>query len=141
MKHILTFATLFMTIIATASASALPKGVFSLQDLDKAKAHAAEKKQPIFFVVTDLKTSCPLCNQANDNIFKKFRSVGTFVLIKNQGAEINQAPDLLKQMYRSPATGRTIPITLVTTADVSKDLKIIPYKDLMGAQAAKVACW
>lgn len=139
MRTIVISTALLFALSLSATASALPRSVFSLTDIEQARAQAAKNKQPLVFVITDLDSNCGLCVSATADIFKSFRSVGTLVHIKNKGLEISNAPEAVRKMYQDPAVGRTIPITLVTTADASKAIKILSYDAVKGGNASKEA--
>lgn len=139
MKSIPRIIGILAAISLTAAAIELPRGVYPLADIEAAKQEAAEKKQPLIFIYTDLKTSCGLCIGATEDSFKAFRSRGTMVFIDSKGSEITKAPKSVMKLRMDPAVGKFIPMIMVTTADASKAIKGISYEQLKEGQAMKTA--
>lgn len=139
MKNIFCLAACTIACTLFTYGISLPKDVFSLADLDQAKALAAQKSQPLVFVVTELDTDCPLCKSANKDIFRNFGKIGILILVNNNEMEIRSAPRTFFYMYQNPAVRGGIPITLVTTADASKPIKSIPYREVKDGKASQAA--
>ena len=68
--------------------------------------------------------------------FKAFRSTGPVVFIDSKKEGLANAPKPLGEMRRETYMGNTIPMVMVTTADLSTGLKGFSYKDLSDTRGA-----
>ncbi|MGJ8725185.1 MAG: hypothetical protein ACSHYB_11555 [Roseibacillus sp.] len=68
--------------------------------------------------------------------FKAFKSTGPIVFIDSKKDGIGNAPKPVAEIRRETHMGNTIPMVMVTTADLSKGLKGFSYKDLSDTRKA-----
>ena len=104
----------------------MPKKVYRMGELAKAKAEAESKGQAITFIFTDEQTSCGLCAGASlkaaDRLDKK-----TVVVYADSNTERPKLPAAVQQAMQTPEAGRFIPMTVIVDAALTNVLAIVPY--------------
>ena len=68
--------------------------------------------------------------------FKAFKSTGPVVFIDSKKEGLSNAPASVGELRGQTHMGNTIPMVMVTTADLSKGLKGFSYKDLSDTRKA-----
>lgn len=74
---------------------------------------------------------------ASSDAFKSFKSTGPIVFIDSKKGDLDKAPKEVSRLRREAHMGNTIPMVMVTTADLSTGLKGINHDAL--ADAGKAA--
>lgn len=104
----------------------VPNSVYGVKDLEQAKADAQESGKAITFLYSDTDTTCGLCSSASMDVIRslKAKSVVIYVNANNEG---KYAPKLVQDAVRKPEAGQYIPMTIVTDADITTVVAIVPY--------------
>lgn len=74
---------------------------------------------------------------ASSDAFKSFKSTGPIVFVDSKKGDLSKAPKEVSRLRSEAHMGNTIPMVMVTTADLTKGLKGINHDDL--ADAGKAA--
>jgi hypothetical protein len=104
----------------------MPKKVYRIDELEKAKAEAESKGKPITVIYTDEATSCGLCAAASLGAADKLDSK-TIILYANARADGPKLPNAILQALRSPEAGKYIPKTIIADATLTEVLAYVPY--------------
>jgi hypothetical protein len=127
------FIPLALGLIFAAHAQSAPRGSFQAGEYEAAKAEAIETGKPIAIVTTELKSSCPKCLNANEEVFKQMKSDYIFV-INDDKAGKGKLPKNVEQttyeIYKSK--GNVIPIVAVLSPEDDKLLGGLSYKQIAG---------
>jgi hypothetical protein len=103
----------------------VPDYVYRLDQLARAKAEAASRKQPLTFVLSNENTTCPKARAATLQAFNELKD-GTVIVFLS---ESRGAPRLVLEALSSPAAGRFIPKTVVTDSALKKLICVVPYAE------------
>ncbi len=130
--HALGFLLLAIGLIPFAQAGSAPRGSFTAEEYEAAKAEAIESGKPIAIVTTELKSSCPKCLNGNEQVFKEMKS--DYVLVINDSNTKGKLPKQVEQntypIYTSK--GNIIPIVAVLSPSDDKLLGGLCYKQISG---------
>jgi|GEM_PF-1208032 hypothetical protein len=102
----------------------MPKHVYRMNELEKAKAEAAAKGEPLAIIYTTEKTTCGLNRSASLNAADRLKSK-TVVVYAEWGDKM--LPDVVREALTSPEAGKFIPRTVLVDAKMEKVLAVIPY--------------
>lgn len=91
----------------------IPRGSFSPEELDEAKARAAETGRPLAVIITNTGSTCPLCISSTAEAFSRLRS--DYVLVIEDAARNDKLPPALATATHPIYTtkGNFIPIIAV----------------------------
>ena len=102
----------------------MPKHVYRMNELEKAKAEAAAKGEPLAIIYTTEKTTCGLNRSASLNAADRLKSKAV-VVYAEWGDKM--LPDVVREALTSPEAGKFIPRTVLVDAKMEKVLALIPY--------------
>ena len=102
----------------------MPKHVYRMNELEKAKAEAAAKGEPLAIIYTTEKTTCGLNRSASLNAADRLKNK-TVVVYAEWGDKM--LPDVVREALTSPEAGKFIPRTVLVDAKMEKVLALIPY--------------
>jgi hypothetical protein len=103
----------------------VPNHVYSVAQIKRAKVEALAKNRALTFVFTDPETTCGLCKSASLDAFRKLRDSTIVILVESHA--FGYVPHTVKAAMSSKRAGRYIPKTVVTDAEASRVLCVIPY--------------
>jgi hypothetical protein len=99
-----------------------------MDKLPEAQAEAKSRKVALTFVMSDPKTTCPLCAEASGDAMKTLKPKCVIVFVNSKVTEDwKQVPEIAQKALRSPESGQYIPKTVVLDAELTKVIDIIPY--------------
>lgn len=99
----------------------LPSKVYSVADLEKAKAEASAKGKPLSILYTDKDSTCPLCNSAASTMIKELGSKSVMVYARTTG----ELPGNVKDALRP---GKYIPKIAVFDPSLETTLGAVTYE-------------
>lgn len=99
----------------------VPRHVFTKEAQEEAFAKAKSAGKPLAFVLSDAKTTCPLCVGATNRMFEEMKSSAVLVLIQDR----DEAPAIAKDAFRE---GKYIPKMVVVDPALSKVVGNVTYE-------------
>jgi hypothetical protein len=127
MKKVFVVCGLLMLGAAEGQAEfKMPKRVYRMDELAKAKEDAESKGQPISVIFTDENTSCGLCAAASLNAADKLNK-RTVVVYADCYTEWKKLPAAVQRALRSPELGNLVPKTVIMDAALSNLVAVVPY--------------
>ena len=117
---------LFATLVGFSQADTkFPKGTLEVKDLEKAKAQATAAKKSIAFILTDKKTTCPLCQGAAAVFIDAVKSKSVIIYVESDQASQASLPSIV--LAAMNGGGNHIPKVVVTDAAVESATATITY--------------
>jgi hypothetical protein len=120
--HTAAFAFFLLPSFALADFK-LPAKVFSLEELDKAKAEAASKKKPIAILLSDKDSTCPLCSNASQTMIKELGQKTVMVYVRDYKGLPPAAVEAL-------TPGKYIPKVAVLDEKLEASLGMVTYESV-----------
>lgn len=125
-KALVIYISLLLIATGGQAQFKMPKKVYRIDELEKAKADAESKGKPITVIYTDETSSCGLCAAASLGAADKLNSK-TIILYASARADGPRLPYAIQQALRSPEAGGYIPKTVIADATLTHVLAYVPY--------------
>lgn len=117
------FCALLLTQSISLASFKLPSIVYSLSELEEAKAKAVKSQKPIAFIYTNCESNCGLCEQASLLMVSKLRSKTVMVYLPSD----QKKPAFTKQAF---SRGRYIPKLAVFDLELNTVIGEVIYEDI-----------
>jgi|GEM_PF-1671200 len=104
----------------------LPTSAFKSSEIAEAEAKAKSTSKPITFLISDIDSTCPLCDSASETILKELK-VKTVVVYARKRDDI---PEKARALLAGKDTGRFIPYAVVMDSGYEKVLGIVQYETI-----------
>jgi hypothetical protein len=119
---------LFSILLAASTAFAgftLKSGVYSMKELDAAKAEALSRRKAVAFFYSDKNTFCTQCASASLQAMDTL--IDSCVVVYIDRSDAINLPEEVKNALRSPKAGKYIPTVVIMSYDLRKVIAIVPY--------------
>ena len=119
---------LFSILLAASTVFAgfaLKSGVYSMKELDAAKAEALSGKKAVAFLYSDKNTFCTQCASASLQAMDAL--IDSCVVVYIDRSDAINLPEEVKNALRSPKAGKYIPTVVIMSYDLRKVITIVPY--------------
>ena len=117
---------ILLTALSTFGAFKLPNSVYRLDELEKAKAEALAEGKPLAFLFTDENSNCGFCEMVSQKMVSELKSK-TVLVYCNASTGVPKPPDVAIRAFVSPQAGSIIPILVITDANLTAHIAIVPY--------------
>lgn len=121
-----------LSVSANSFSYTFPDEVFRGGKLGEAVKKAKAEKKPVVIIYTEENSDCPLCEEDNEDIFKKFKKIAVCVYVNSESdapEEWDELPDLITDTLNSKEAGETIPITAVFDPFLTEKFSVIANDD------------
>ena len=103
----------------------LKSGVYSMNELEAAKAEALSGRKAVAFLYSDKATFCTQCSSASLQAMDAL--IDRCVMVYINKSDAANLPEEVKNALRSPKAGKYIPTIVIMTYDLKKVIDIVPY--------------
>lgn len=125
MKLMRAVILVLMTLnVCYAGGLKIPSNVFTINELEAAKAKAEEKGMPVAFLYTNAESDCPLCNDASKVIIKELKSSTVLVYVRSK----SEMPKNVSKLVGS--RGKYIPKVAVYDSAIETELGLVVYGEI-----------
>lgn len=128
--YITAVLTSFMILFPVVQASAgfsIPDDAYGMSELENALENAREDGWALAFVLSDQNTTCGLATRASLAAFQELGEDCIIVYIHSPDTRWEDLPEIVHKGLTSKESGRYIPKTVITNAEMNRIIDIVPY--------------
>ncbi len=128
MKILYRLTICFFLFVGLVIASDLPKGVYDIDDLDKALEKSREKgNAPMLFLVTEMNSTCGSCRRVSNLIIEE---MSKRTVIVYAGPNEEKLPGSVRKAAQGEDRGKYIPYAFVVNDEMNQLLGILRYEEI-----------
>ncbi len=128
MKILYRLTICFFLFVGLVIASDLPKGVYDIDDLDKALEKSREKgKAPIMFLVTVMNSNCGSCRNVTNLMIQEMVKRTVIVYA---GPNEEKLPESVRKAVEGENRGKYIPYAFVMNDEMNQLLGILRFQEV-----------
>jgi hypothetical protein len=120
-----------LIVIPCHAGFVVPKNVYRSDQIEAAQAEAEKEKRGLAFLYSNPKSTCPLCDAASEEAFKKLRTHSVIVLLDvNDKNAWDQVNPVVTTGFHEPQMGHVYPKVVITSPDMKAIVAQLSNKEM-----------